>query len=141
VRFGWAQSEPSLPKWPAAASANFTTTAADGWTHGLENDESYNGFLDSYLLPSRGEQVQNGGTASSLYQQVGFETKVPTSGTTSTTGGEKYFYAFEIAIPPISDTTNPQVGPRMSPIVDDISIFYLPHSQSSVIWEGSVTYD
>ena len=57
MRFGWAQSEPDLPKWPAAAETTFETTANNGWTHGLENDDSYNGFLDSFLLPARGEEA------------------------------------------------------------------------------------
>lgn len=135
MRFGWSPSGSNPPLFPAAASTDWAIAAPAGWTHGLENEDTYNGLGDIYMLPSRGEN----GSGLSDPSRLGFVTRVQNSSGTSTGSVEKYFYAVEIA--PTTSVTDPQVGPRMTPIVDDVDIFYMPWHITQVIQEHAVVYD
>jgi hypothetical protein len=134
LRFGWCpppttgSSAPSLPPlcnsdgtattWPATAPA--------GWTDRLQNGAPWNAVSHGFMLPGRGQRA--GSVA-----PTGFLTKATSSGQLT----EQYNYAVEI-LPLSTGDPNQQNGPLMAPVVDDVTIVYMPWATATVIQEEEV---
>ena len=58
---------------------------------------------------------------------------IPSSGTDF----EEYFYTVEMT--PTGDAEDPQAGPRMAPVLDDVVVLYAPWPTARVITDSEVS--
>jgi hypothetical protein len=118
VRFGWCPSGGAVPALPTAnsdGSGPGTGNGTSGWTASLD-EAPYNPFTNGYVVPARSSTA-----TTPVY--VGFQT-LP---------GEQENYA--IAITPTTDSSASQMGPRMAPVVDDVTVNYVPMRNVIVLEE------
>lgn len=134
LRFGWCpppstgSSTPSLPPLanPDGTARTYNANAAAGWTDRLQTGAPWNAITHGFMLPGRGQRA--GAVA-----PTGFLTKGTSSGQLT----EQYNYAVEIL--PIPSADNSQLnGPTMAPVVDDVTIVYMPWATATVIQEEEV---
>ncbi len=85
----------------------------------LEITAPTNGVTNGYLVPGR-----------DLSASGGFVT---------TPSGEDYYYVVEVT--PTDAADDPQAGPRMAPVLDDVIVLYAPWSAARVVTESEVTGD
>lgn len=131
MRFGWSPGGSTPPAFPAANSVDYALSASTGWTHGLEKPNTFAPGYNAFTLPARGATTTS-------KDPMGFRTRPAPLGS-SATGPERYYYALEIAPP--TNAENPQTGPRMFPVIDDITIFYIPGDTPRVLHEALVVHD
>lgn len=106
--FGWWSGTAGFPK----LGASYTGAEPAGWSPELNNGAPFNAVASGYLVPDRG---QTGG------QPAGFLTRP---------GSEQELYALLIY-----PTDDPQPGPRMAPVVDDVRIIYMDWDVATVLEE------
>jgi hypothetical protein len=99
--------------------------ASSGWTQRNVN-RPFNSLSNGYLLPDRESPTGTTGTGGFL-----------TRGTYPNTADEEYYYAIEMQ-PSLDDPLHPRTGPRMAPIVDDVTMTYMRWDVAAVIQEGEI---
>jgi hypothetical protein len=108
LRLGWIPTPSTSTVTVPQINDNYAGTETQGWTKAC-SQQAYCSLLNSYLVPSRTGNLG------------GFLTK----GTS-----EWYLYAIEL-----SPTTDDQGGPRMTPVIDDVTITYMPWDCLTVLEE------
>jgi hypothetical protein len=120
LRFGWLRGSGDPYTLLATGATYDPSTDASGWTAPLEAGAPYNSLVNGYLLPARDPGAP-----------LGFLTKgLPPDGSVEP---EFYFYALEVK--PSTLARDAQTGPRMAPVVDDVSVVYAPATGPVVMKE------
>ena len=127
MRFGWRRSGATLPSFPSALNNTYSPSDLTGWTSSISNDDHYSAATNVFLLEGRGTTTGD----------LGFKTRPAPTGTDPP---EEYYYSVEIA-PFNSAADVDQLGPFMPPILDDVTIYYMPWGAARVINEQEVVYD
>jgi hypothetical protein len=138
LRFGWARGSGSVEatlfgdtdgdKVPydklreTAATGSNPATDPMGWTRSLQQ-EAFNALTNGFLVPSRD----------------GADRGFLTQGKPQGMAPELYFYALEITPAKLKDEADEnQIGPRMAPVVDDVSVVYAPWGGTEVVQEDEI---
>ncbi|RMG07347.1 MAG: hypothetical protein D6731_23960 [Planctomycetota bacterium] len=102
----------------------FPPNASSGWTASITNDEHYSAGSNVFLLDGRDAG------------RLGFKTR-PAPPLSSTEQPEEYYYSVEIA--PFNKAADvDQLGPFMPPVLDDVTIYYMPWGAARVLREEEV---